>query len=208
MLKLNVDCAPIGKPSPNSIGGIFQCDKGQELLFFCKLIGEKNSSEAGIWMVPKALRKWEFYLSFRSSLIVKSDLANAISWVTSRQRDPWKFQLPLNEIKPLVSARWVEFQHINKSTNNVTDSLAKQEVHLVPSCEPLCFLFCLGKVLYSYTLPYAFFSPFACRPSSIITSGSYQKYISFLWKISYQLHIKTTGKKQSAHQTRLQEFAL
>lgn len=65
---------------------------------------------------------------FQDPLTVESNSSNAITWVVSEDTGPWKFQLHLNEIRSMTSHLKVEFQHIFWSANDVSDSLAMDEV--------------------------------------------------------------------------------
>lgn len=71
---------------------------------------------------------WYVCLCSSSKLIVESDLSNAITWVSTSNGGPWKFQFILNEIKSLVYLIQVDFSHILHSGNAMTDAFAKQGV--------------------------------------------------------------------------------
>ena len=71
---------------------------------------------------------WCFSRSFHESFIVKSDSSDAVSWVSNRKVNPYKFQFLFNEIHALSSSINVAFRFESKSANSNADALAKQGV--------------------------------------------------------------------------------
>ena len=78
---------------------------------------------------------------------MESDLSHAITWVSTSNGGPWKFQFILNEIKSLLYSIQVDFSHILCSGNAMSDALAKQGVdHLTHVVFNLQFFFSLRSV--------------------------------------------------------------
>lgn len=61
-------------------------------------------------------------------LFVERDSFNAISWVFSIEKGPWRLYFHFNEINYLVSTLHVPFQHVGRSTIGLVDVLAKQGI--------------------------------------------------------------------------------
>lgn len=57
---------------------------------------------------------------------MESDSLNAIYWVSSIYKFPWRFQFYFNEINSFLA--WCQFQHIGGSMNSFANALAKQGV--------------------------------------------------------------------------------
>lgn len=123
--KFNVDGVAQGKPVLASMGGVLRNHKGEVLYMFSKHFRIKDSNEIKVLVILEAL--CIYFTSYQHSLIVVSGSFNAISWVKSFQ-GPWKMQFLFNKIHRLASLSQVSFQHISRSTNGMTDSLAKQGV--------------------------------------------------------------------------------
>lgn len=64
--------------------------------------------------------------SFHANLVVESDSLNAIYWVSSCAKVPWRFQFYFNEIKSLSSSLQVKFQHMGRMTNSFWRLFDKQ----------------------------------------------------------------------------------
>lgn len=82
-------------------------------------------NEAGMLAILTVLRI--FATSFHSNLVLESDSRNAISWIYSLAKPPWRFQF-FNEIRVLSFAIFVEFHHVGWSATGFANSLAKQGV--------------------------------------------------------------------------------
>ena len=62
---------------------------------------------------------------------MESDPLNAISWVSSSAKGPWRFQFYFNEISSLKSLIRVKFQHTGREAHSFVVALAKQTVDRV-----------------------------------------------------------------------------
>lgn len=78
-----------GKPGLAGIGGKLRKQNGEALCIISKQAEIKDSNQAKVLAILEALRIYSS--SFMNSLIVKSDMANTVSWVNSL-RGPWKIQ--------------------------------------------------------------------------------------------------------------------
>lgn len=125
VLKFDVAEAAQGKLGLAGIGGKLRNQNGEALYIISKHDEIKDSNQAEVLAILEAVRIYSS--SFLNSLIVKSDLANTISWVNSL-RGPWKIQFLFNEIHHLMSLIRVSFQHISRPANGMADCLAKQGV--------------------------------------------------------------------------------
>lgn len=114
-----------GKLVLASTGGELRNHKGEVLYMFSKHFRIKDSNEIKVLVILEAL--CIFFTSYQHSLIVVSGSFNATSWVKSFH-GPWKMQFLFNKIHRLASLSQVSFQHIRRSTNGMTVSLAKQGV--------------------------------------------------------------------------------
>ena len=76
---------------------------------FSKHTGICDSNEADVLAILEGLRC--FSRNFHGVLIVESDSSNAITWVTNRKSNPFKFQFFFNEIQALFSLVNVHFRH-------------------------------------------------------------------------------------------------
>lgn len=77
-----------------------------------------------------------YCIAYQHSLIVESNLLNAISWV-KYFRGSLEDAALLNDIQALASKSRVSFEHVSGFTNGMTDTLAKQRV--VRSCNLSAF---------------------------------------------------------------------
>ena len=99
------------------------------LYMFSKHVGIKDSNKAKVLANLEALHI--YCIAYQHSLIVESDLRNAISWV-KYSRGPWKMQFYFNEIMAVDSKSRVSIKHVSRLANGMVDYLAKQGV--VRSC--------------------------------------------------------------------------
>lgn len=70
-----------------------------------------GSNEVEVVAILEALH---FFVlaSFHAPLILESDYLNAVSWVSSSAKGPWRFQFYINEINSLKSFGRVKYQHV------------------------------------------------------------------------------------------------
>eukprot|EP00268_Persea_americana_P068026 TRINITY_DN9427_c0_g1_i1.p1 TRINITY_DN9427_c0_g1~~TRINITY_DN9427_c0_g1_i1.p1 ORF type:complete len:120 (+),score=19.95 TRINITY_DN9427_c0_g1_i1:825-1184(+) len=99
VLKFNVDGAARGKPRPAGIGGVLRNSKGEVLFTFSKPIGIRDSKEAEVLAILKALCYFSRF--FHGNLIVESDSSNVVAWVSNRKTNPWKLQFIFDKIQVL-----------------------------------------------------------------------------------------------------------
>lgn len=101
-LKFNVDREARGKLGPAGIGAVLHNGDGMVLVMFSTHIGRMESNEAEVLAILEALQIF-VSTSFQERFIAESDSLNAISWVSSRAKTPWRFHLYFNDIKYLSS---------------------------------------------------------------------------------------------------------
>ena len=87
-VKLNLDGCSLGNPSQIGIGGLITDHCGRTLRAFSKPVGQ-GLAIAKILTLLEGLSLAKA-LGF-SKFLVEDDLAVFISWVTKKERDPWKF---------------------------------------------------------------------------------------------------------------------
>lgn len=126
-LKFNVDREARRKPGPAGIGAVLHNGDGMVLVMFSKHVGRMESNEAEVLAILEALQMF-VSASFQERFIAESNSLNAISWVSSRAKTPWRFHLYFNNIKYLSSLIRVSLQHVGRMGNRFADSLAKQGV--------------------------------------------------------------------------------
>ncbi|KAJ9168511.1 hypothetical protein P3X46_020024 [Hevea brasiliensis] len=129
-LKWNVDGSSLGKPGKCAIGGVLRDSSGIFLYIFSCPAGEEDSNAVELMVIKKVL---ELSCTHRSlfnsvlSILVDSDLQNAISWVKNPDSAPWSLSSIVNAIVGYIDTlpRNV-FSHSSRESNFVADTLAKQ----------------------------------------------------------------------------------
>lgn len=111
-----------GKLGP--VRSVFQNNQGLVLALFSKHARIVESNEVEVAAILGALRI--VLSSSLKRLVVESDFLNAISWVSSSSKPPWRFHFYLNESKCLASTFQVEFKHVCHSENSFASCLVKQ----------------------------------------------------------------------------------
>lgn len=110
LLKFNVDGAVRGKPGLAGVGWILCNSNGDVFIMFLKHIGYMDSNEAEVVAILEAIQIYNSS-SLQSKLVHESDSLNAMSWLTSVDKTPQRFQFCFKEIKALSFSIQVEFQH-------------------------------------------------------------------------------------------------
>lgn len=100
-IKFNVNGTVKGKQGLASIGNVLHNTKRGVLFMFSTFVSLKNSNETEVLAILKVLRICSCF--FHNRMIVESDSANALSWITFMERGLWKLYFYFNENKFLSS---------------------------------------------------------------------------------------------------------
>ncbi|KAL4291112.1 hypothetical protein GQ457_14G017520 [Hibiscus cannabinus] len=128
--KFNVDGSARGKPGPAGCGGVLRDASGCILALFSGPLGIVDSNMEELHAIVAAL---EMLISMPRgavlSLLVEFDSAVAISWVSHRERRPWRLGLLFHRLdSACLSLPCVCFSHVLREANGIADSLAKAGV--------------------------------------------------------------------------------
>lgn len=72
---------------PTGVGGVLCNHTGKPLVIFLKSIGRRESNEAKLFSIRKALTIW-ISLGL-GKLVIESNSANAVKWVSGVKKPPW-----------------------------------------------------------------------------------------------------------------------
>lgn len=99
--KLNVERAARGKPRPSGIGGVLRDVARTSSLVFSKPVGRRDSNEADLLVIRRALTLW---VPMRyGNLIIEGDSSNAIQWAKGLKQPQWKLTIVIREYGHCVS---------------------------------------------------------------------------------------------------------
>lgn len=87
-IKFNVNGTGKGKQGLASTGNVLYNIKGAVLFMFSTFVSLKNSNETEVLAILEVLRIFSRF--FHNRMIVESDSANALSWITFMERGLWK----------------------------------------------------------------------------------------------------------------------
>lgn len=121
--KFNVDDASIGKPGSAGIGGVLRNHMGENSIMFNESVSIKDSNEAEILTIKRALIIWKDY--GQGNLIIEEDSANAFKWALGLQRPPWRLINVVRKVRELAKGMEVSFTKVGRSANGVVDFFAK-----------------------------------------------------------------------------------
>lgn len=99
------------------IGEVLHNRDGVALVLFSKHIGCMEFNEAKVLAILEAL--WIFVsASFQKQLMIESDYFNAIFWVSSFAKPPWRFHFHFYEFKHISLSLDAKFQHMGRLGNS------------------------------------------------------------------------------------------
>lgn len=98
--KFNVDRAARGTSGPAGIRGVMQDHTGNSSIVFFEPVGRKESNEAELLSIKRALTIWTSI--GRGKLFIESDSTNTVKWVTGVKRPSWRLAIVIREIKALI----------------------------------------------------------------------------------------------------------
>lgn len=84
--KFNIDRTTREKPSPTGIGGVPNDCNSKTFIVFSKSIGQRDSNEAKLISIRKALSIW--YSLGGEKLIIEGDFYKAIGWAKGLKKPP------------------------------------------------------------------------------------------------------------------------
>ncbi|XP_056695728.1 uncharacterized protein [Spinacia oleracea] len=127
-LKWNVDASFNPHISNSAIDGVLRNHAGHFMCLFSCPIPPMEINCAEVLAIHRALTITWANSSLRdTSIVIKSDSANAVSWCNSVEGGPWNLVFQLNFIRSSCkSGLDVTIVHKGRSSNQVADSLAKQ----------------------------------------------------------------------------------
>lgn len=95
------------------IGEVLHNRDGVALVLFSKHIGCMEFNEAEVLAILEAL--WIFVsASFQKQLMIESDYFNAMFWVSSFAKPPWRFHFHFYEFKHISLSLDAKFQHMGR----------------------------------------------------------------------------------------------
>lgn len=110
LLKFNVDGDARGKPELAGVGQILCNSNVVVFIMLWKHMGYMDSNEGEVVAILEAIQIYNSS-SLQSKLVLESDSLNAMSWLTSVDKTPQRFQFCFKEIRALSLSIQVEFQH-------------------------------------------------------------------------------------------------
>lgn len=138
-MKFNVYGSARGKLGAAGIGGALKDDKDNVLCLFSSPIGIKESNEAELLAIWKALKlfKDSEWNNRVQELVIESGSKVALAWINNAFPPPANLNSVFNEINNFISAiQRVRFVHSFKKTNHFANELAKiGEARAVEFCE-------------------------------------------------------------------------
>lgn len=108
--KFSIDGASKGKPGQAGIGGVLRNHKGESYIIFNESVGIKDSNEAEILSIRRALLIWMHF--GHENLIIEGDSANAFKWAFGLRRPPWRLTNVVREVRELANELGVSFVKI------------------------------------------------------------------------------------------------
>lgn len=119
-----MDEAAREKSGPAGIDEVLCDHNGEPLVVFLKSIGRRESNEAKLFSIRKAL-------TIRNSLglgklVIERNSANAVKWVSGVKKPPWQLVTVVREIKSPLKGRKILFTKVNRSANGIANFFAKQ----------------------------------------------------------------------------------
>lgn len=97
--------------------------EGSTSIVFTESVGIRDSNEAEILSIRKALVTWKSF--GEGKLITEGNSANAIKWAMGHKRPPWRLITVVRKIREMVSGMDVSFLQIGRATNGMADFFAK-----------------------------------------------------------------------------------
>lgn len=123
-LKFNVNGSSIGNPSKSCIGGVLRDSTRRQRGVFSMSVGELRAFEAEVKAVHYALLFCQ--VNQIHHIIVESDSALVVGWITNKEHRPWKLLNNLISIDMLIEeVDCVGVFHIFRESDHLADYLAK-----------------------------------------------------------------------------------